>query len=230
MRITDPDAVPVPQTPTLPASAEIVIEALAPLVTDARLARIQAVVGRRTRAVVPVLEQLIDPYNISAVLRSSDAFGLQRLEVIEGERGFRAARRVSKGAQRWLDINRHPSSEACIASLHDEGYDVLVASMDGTCRPEALRDRERVALVFGNEHRGVSEAAHSMADGSFAVPMAGFVESLNVSVAAALSLYAARGDRPGDLDERDRSTLVARFLMNSVRDASRIVLEHEKSR
>lgn len=227
MRPTHPDVTPVPRQAwaPLPASPAAVIAALRPLVTDARIERLRRVISKRSLRVVPVLEELIDPHNISAVLRSADAFGLARMHVIEGERGFRAAKRVSKGAHRWLDIRHHGTGRECIEHLRGDGYEIFAAAMEGTIRPEELRSRPKVAVVFGNEHRGASEAMRSGADGTFAVPMVGFVESLNVSVAAAITLYTARGDSPGDLDEAQRHLLMARFLMISVRDARRIVLE-----
>ena len=101
--------------------------------------------------------------------------------------------------------------------------------MDGSIGPSALADVP-TAVIFGNEHAGVSAEAESLADGSYAIPMAGFVESLNVSVAAAVTLYAATAGRTGDLHAEEQRTLKARFLLASVRDAERVVEERVRAR
>jgi tRNA (guanosine-2'-O-)-methyltransferase len=197
VRRDDPSLRPVEGPQALPAPAAVIIQALQPLVTPKRFDRFQKVIAQRTRSVVPVLEGFADPHNMSAVLRSADAFGLQELHVVETEQAFVASRNVAKGAERWLDVHKHKQPEACIEALKERGYKILVASMAGELRPEAIRKRKRVALVFGNEHHGASEYMKSQADGTFAIPMVGFVESLNVSVATAIALYESRGDREG---------------------------------
>jgi tRNA (guanosine-2'-O-)-methyltransferase len=158
-------------------------------------------------------------------MRSADAFGVQDVHVVPGPHGFQAAHRVAKGTHRWLDVIRHASAEACVTALHAAGYEVLVAAMEGAIPAETLAARPRVALVFGNEHRGASEALRSGADGTFAVPMRGFVESLNVSVAAAVTLHVATSGRSGDIGADAREELLARWLMADVRDAERVVRE-----
>ncbi|MFW6049702.1 MAG: TrmH family RNA methyltransferase [Myxococcota bacterium] len=225
MRRDDPDVYRVPDEPPLPAPPGAVIEALAPLVTERRLARIRQVAAGRTLSVVPVLERLADPHNGSAVLRSADAFGLQQVHVVEHPAGFLAAHRVSRGTDRWLDVVRHRDAAACAAHLHEHGYRLILAGADGELRPEDLARPARVALVLGHEREGPSEAMRDAADGAVAVPMAGFVESLNVSVAAGILLYAATRGRGGDLDASAQEMLTARFLFNSVKDAERVLRE-----
>lgn len=215
--------------PDLPAPAATVIAALAPLVTEARLARIRAVVAARTFSVTAVLEDVADPHNGSAILRSADAFGLQSVHVIPGPNGFHAARSVAKGTHRWLDLYRHESAEGCVGHLHEQGFTVLVASMEGETPPEALGAIPKVAIVFGNEHRGPTPPMRDRADGTYAVPMRGFVESLNVSVAAGITLFSATRARDGELDETARETLEARYLLTCVRDAARVVRDYEGS-
>lgn len=227
MRSDDPDVYEVTGPPALPATPEVVIEALTPAVTEARRARIDEVVARRTDQVVVVLDAIADPHNASAILRSADAFGLQTVHVIPSEHGFRAARGVAKGTHRWLDIVLHPSAKSCIRALHDQQYRIFAAVMNGEHTPASLvRNEERIAVVFGNEHRGISESMKSAADGTFAIPMGGFVESLNVSVAAAITFYVLTAEPTTPLSADKQQELRARFLMNSVRDAERVVLEH----
>ncbi len=227
MRHDDPDVHDVKTgPPVLPAPAAQVIAALSPLITDRRRERIEQVVAGRTLDVIPVLDQVHDPHNASAILRSADAFGIQRVEVIPAPTGFRAARAVSKGAQRWLDVHSRASAVDCHRALKEDGYEIFVASMEGEHRPEDLALRPKVAVVFGNEHTGVSSEMRALADGAFAIPMRGFVESLNVSVAAAVTLHAlTSGGRPG-LNEVAQEELRARYLMLTTRDALRVVAEY----
>jgi len=223
VRADDPDVIEIEGPPPLERPAELVIEALSPVVTPERVARIEEVVGNRTDNLVLVLDCIADPHNSSAVLRSADAFGVQSVHVIVGEHGFRASRGVSKGTHRWLDVVRYENAEACARRLKQDGYSIYVAVMGAETQPEDLHDRSRLAVVFGNEHRGVSPEMRSFADGTFSIPMRGFVESLNVSVAAAIAMQAlARDGRPRLTAERQRD-LRARFLMNSVQNANQVI-------
>ncbi len=223
MRAEDPDVVEIEGPPTLERPAELVIEALSPVVTPQRLQRITEVVRNRSDDLVLVLDRITDPHNSSAVLRSADAFGVQTVHVIVGEQGFRASRGVSKGTHRWLDVLRYENAEACARRLKGDGYSIYVAAMGGERQLEELGRERRLAVVFGNEHRGVSQEMRTLADGTFSIPMRGFVESLNISVAAAITMQAlARDDRPGLPSVRQRE-LRARFLMNSVKNADQVI-------
>jgi tRNA (guanosine-2'-O-)-methyltransferase len=226
MRRDDPDTYHVPQHPELPAAAPLVIAALDPLLTEERRARIDAVINARSRAVVAVLDGLLDPHNVSAVVRSADAFGVQELHLIERPEPYLASPRVAQGADRWVDVVRHPSNEACVSALRARGYRIFIASMEGAVTPEALAAVPRVAIVFGNEHAGVSQELRDLADGTYAIPMRGFVQSLNVSVAAAITLFSAMRGRGGDLDADDALTLRARYCVKSVPQAEAIVEEY----
>lgn len=229
MRRDNPEVEPLvaqAQRAPLPASASVVIAALSPFITDERKARIESVIAGRTRRVVPVLERLSDPHNTAAVLRSADAFGAQEVHVIETAERFVASTRVAKGSERWLDLICHASTDACVDALHARGYRVLVAAMDGEVEPQGIAALAPVAIVFGNEHAGVSPAMRARADGAYRIPMRGFVESLNVSVAAAITLSTALAAATGDLDDTDRETLRARFLLQSIDHAEQIVHEH----
>ena len=228
MRRDDPraEALDLARRPPLPAPPRTVIEALAPLVTERRLERLRQVARGRVTTVAPVLESIGDPHNASAILRSADAFGIQRVHVIPGETGFHASQQISKGAHRWLDLERHEDAAACADRLVADGYRIFVASMEGTITPRELAVEPRVAIVFGNEHRGPSPAMRERAAGTYAIPMRGFVESLNVSVAAAITLQAVTRDRRGELDPPQQNELVARWLLATVRDGDRVVREH----
>ena len=223
MRADDPDVIEVEGPPPLERPAEVVIEALSPVVTPERRKRIEEVVGGRTDGLVLVLDRIADPHNSSAVLRSADAFGVQTVHVIVGEHGFRASRGVSKGTHRWLDVVRYESAEGCARRLKREGYTIYVAAMGADAQPEDLHDTPRLAVVFGNEHRGVSPEMRSLSDGSFSIPMRGFVESLNISVAAAITMQTLACDGRPPLPAGRQQELKARFLMNSVKKADQVI-------
>ncbi len=225
MRADDPDVIEVEGPPPLTHPAEQVIEALSPVVTEERLKRLEAVVDGRTDDIAIVLDRIADPHNSSAVLRSAEAFGVQQVHAIVGDYGFRASAGVSKGTQRWLDVTRYESADACAARLREEGRKIYVAAMDGDTTPAELCDVPRVAVVFGNEHRGVSSEMRSHADGTFSIPMRGFVESLNVSVAAAITLQTLTSAGRPPLETPRRRELLARFLMNSVKNADEVIAQ-----
>jgi len=103
------------------------------------------------------------------------------------------------------------------------GYAIYVAAMGSDTRPEDLHDTPRLAVVFGNEHRGVSPEMRSLADGTFAIPMCGFVESLNISVAAAITMQTLARDGRPRLRAQRHQELKARFLMNSVRKPDQVI-------
>ena len=225
MRRDHPEVFKLAPTQPLPAPAARVIEALAPLLTEERQARIEQVVAGRTRAIVPVLDGLIDPHNIAAVLRSADAFGVQEVHLVEGTEPFVASQRVAQGTERWVDVVRHDSAASCVRELRGRGYEVYVASMEGTLSPDTLGSLPRAAVVFGNEHAGVSQSLYELADGTYRIPMTGFVESLNVSVATAITLFTATRGRAGDLSEAERERLTARFMMQSIPRANDVLTE-----
>ncbi len=223
MRADDPDVIEVEGPPPLEHPPEVVIAALSPVVTPQRLRRIEEVVANRTDHLAIVLDRIADPHNSSAVLRSADAFGVQAVHVIVGEHGFRAARGVSKGTQRWLDVTRYADAQTCVRRLKRDGFAIYVAAMGAETTPADLRVVPRVALVFGNEHRGVSPEMRELADGTFAIPMRGFVESLNVSVAAAICMQSLALDGRPRLGPERRQALAARFLMNSVKNPGEVI-------
>jgi tRNA (guanosine-2'-O-)-methyltransferase len=225
MRRDNPQAAEIVRVDPLPFSAEEIIRALEPLLTEQRRTRIDAVLAERTRSVVPVLDGLYDPHNVAAVLRSADSFGAQEVHIIEGEEPLLASQRVTQGADKWLDVVRHRDPRACVRGLKSRGYSVFAAMMDGTTTPEQIATMPRVALVFGAEKTGVSEAVQELCDGRYTIPMRGFSQSLNVSVAAALTLYTATRGRGGDLSAEDRLALRARFMWLSMPEAQAVVAE-----
>jgi len=230
MRRDRPEAQELARPDALPARAEDVIEALAPLIVDERLARLEAVLAQRTRDVVVVLEAVDDPRNVSAVLRSADAFGVQEVHLVRGEQPFLASKLVSQGADQWLDLVEHADAASAVATLRARGFRVYAATMDGEVGPSALSEIDKVAIVFGNEQRGASPELLAVCDGRYTIPMRGFSQSLNVSVAAAITLHAATAGRGSSLGAEERRELRARYMLLSVPRGREVVFEHLERR
>ncbi len=195
-----------------------------------RKRRVDEVVQHRTRTLTVVMEAFGDPQNVNAVLRTCEAFGVQELHVVEGPmKPWDRNKKISQNADKWLDVRRWGSTRECLGHLRAEGFAIYATHLDERARPLGeLSFAGKVALVFGNEHRGVSDEALALADASYAIPMRGFVQSFNVSVAAAISLAKAverreaeRG-RHGDLDEADAAALRERFYVLAVKQRARI--------
>lgn len=214
--------------------AEVVAH-LAPYLTESRLARIEAVLDERTYTVVPVVEGLINTGNVSAVMRTAEALGFQAFHVVTHEAHddgvrYKTSPRTTQGADKWLDVWHWPTPKACIAHLKAQGYQVVVTHLDDRAVPLGKVDFTcPTALVFGNETDGVTEAMHALADRTCVVPMSGFTQSFNISVAAAVCLYHARQDRQGrqgfhgDLTDAQREMLRAVFYLKSVRRSHEIL-------
>jgi tRNA (guanosine-2'-O-)-methyltransferase len=172
--------------------------------TERRQTRIRSVLLRRQPDLTVVMENIHDPHNVSAILRSCDGVGVLRAHAvysIEEPPPGAFARQTSASAAKWVDVERHPSLADCYRRLRAEGFTVLATSIGPDARP--LHDcdlRVPVALVLGNEMRGVSAEARDWADGAIQIPMAGMVESLNVSVACAVCLYEAFRQRAAARD------------------------------
>lgn len=200
-----------------------VLEVLGPMVSERRRARLTEVLARRTGSVTLLLDAPHDPHNGAAILRSCDAFGVQEVHVIPRSEKFLASNLVSKGAERWVDVVEHSSAEAAARELDARGFPLIATHPEGELVPEDLALFDRVCLVLGNERDGISQALTAFARKSVRIPMVGFVESLNVSVSAAILLRAATHGRPGDLGQPTLDRLLARGLYQSVPRADEIL-------
>jgi tRNA (guanosine-2'-O-)-methyltransferase len=201
-----------------------VVRVLEPMVTDARRVRLHEVIGRRVGSVAAVFDSPYDPHNGAAVIRSCEAFGVQTLHVVERQgTPFAVARAVARGAEKWVDVVRHTRAATVLAWASEHGMPLVGAHPDGELAPEDLAVMPRVALVLGNERDGIRDEIDRACSARVRVPMRGFVESLNVSVTAALLLHATTRVRPGDLDEGARRRLYARGLYLSVPHAEDIL-------
>lgn len=166
------------------------IEQLLQYVTKNKQDKMLAVLKNRTRYVTIVLEDLFQPHNASAALRTCDIFGVQDVHVVQAHYQFKAVDTISMGASKWIDVTSHTSISDSITALKKEGYRIVATSPH--LQSYSLSDLpldQKTALIFGSEQTGLSQAALSQADIFVKIPMFGFVESFNVSVSVALCLY-----------------------------------------
>jgi tRNA (guanosine-2'-O-)-methyltransferase len=202
---------------------------LAPHITPERQAGIQKVISERCGSVMPVLEGLYDRGNASAVLRSAEALGYQEVHLIESSKKFKNANRVTQGAEKWLDVVRWESSSDFISHIKQSGYRLVVTHMENARPIEEVSFSEPTVLVLGNEKDGVSEEMLDAADERVMIPMVGFAQSFNISVAAALALYHIQQSRihetgsHADLTESERECLTASYYLRHVTQAAKIV-------
>ena len=165
--------------------------------TKPREQRLAWVAAHRQFDLTVVLENVWDPHNVAAILRSCDAVGVQEIHLVYTTEKFPGiGAKAAAGVKKWLTLTRHRSITACYRILRRRKFIIYASAVSpGTTDLYRLNFRQPTAVVFGNEHRGVSEQARKSADGTFHIPMAGFARSLNVSVAAAVALYEAYRQR-----------------------------------
>jgi tRNA (guanosine-2'-O-)-methyltransferase len=150
--------------------------------------------SNRTRHLTTVLENIYQPQNASAVVRSCECFGVQDLHIIENDNSFRTSRGVVLGSAKWVNIHRHKkaehNTEACLNTLKNQDYKLVATTLQPGSKPiDEIDLTQKTALLFGAEEKGLSEIAHNMADEMAYIPMVGFTQSLNISVSAAICLY-----------------------------------------
>lgn len=214
------------------APPEVVIAVVGRVLSPERAARLDAVAAARLFGIALVLEDLYDPHNGGAALRSCESVGLSEVHVIERRERFRVARKITQGCDRWLDIHHHSQPGACADLLHRRGFRIY-AAVPGAATPlEALDPGVPAAFAIGNEHAGLSDELRAACDLEFAIPLHGFSRSVNLSVAAALCLYThatrrrqALG-RPTDLSVEEALRLRARYYARDVPRAAALLRHH----
>lgn len=209
------------------------IQHLSLLITNERWNRFQKVLAERTQYLTIVLENIYQPLNASAVLRSADCFGIQDVHVIENYNEFHPDREVAMGSSRWLNIQRYNKTENnslnCIKKLKKEGYRIVATSPHiNDCN---LHDFElskgKTALFFGTEMEGLTDIVLQEADEHLKIPMYGFTESFNLSVAAAICLQhlshqLRQQNINWQLDKKAKETTLLNWLRYSI-DRSEII-------
>ncbi len=165
--------------------------------TQRRIERIKYVLSHRQDDLTVVVENIHDPHNVSAIIRTCDAVGVFMINLVYTIEQFPdIGKKSSAGAMKWIYRRNFKSIDECYNKLRDEGFKIYATKLvENATSLYELDFTQKVAFVFGNEHRGVSDEASEKADGIFMIPMFGMVQSLNVSVACAVTLYEALRQR-----------------------------------
>jgi tRNA (guanosine-2'-O-)-methyltransferase len=162
--------------------------------TSQRLEKLTSVLAKRQNDITIVLENVFDPHNISAVMRTCDAVGVQEIYILNTKipRHKKWGPKSSSSAAKWLTVLQYENAEECFSSLRKRYSSILTTHLsDDAVSLYQVDFTKSIALVFGNEHNGVSDEIRALADGNFVIPQVGIIQSLNISVACAVTLYEA---------------------------------------
>jgi tRNA (guanosine-2'-O-)-methyltransferase len=177
--------------------------------TEKRKNKITSVAKSRQYSLSVVLENIHDPHNVSAIFRTCDAVGVPKVSLVYNVEQFpKIGKKSSASALKWVEKEKYKSIKECYDLLHGNGFKIYASTLTENAKDLYDLDlTQKVAIVLGNEHRGVSDQAAELADEKFLIPMYGMVQSLNVSVAAAIILYEAMRQRKekGMYDKTDQN-------------------------
>jgi len=177
------------------------IEYLSQFLTEHRLNLINQKIQDRTHYIIPVLEDIFDPHNTSAVIRTAEALGIQKINIIENHNSFKMSKGITKGAHQWVDVTQYndnnssksdntSNSKKCINALKEKGYIVYGATPhEEAFSLEEVDLSKKIAVCFGSEKNGLSDYLLENCDQKFYIPMTGFTESLNISVSTAITIH-----------------------------------------
>jgi tRNA (guanosine-2'-O-)-methyltransferase len=162
--------------------------------TPERKAKFESVLSHRQPDLTIVLENVFDPHNISAVMRTCDAVGVQDVYILNTRipRHKKWGSKSSSSAAKWLTVHQFEDLDACVSQLRSRYKRILTTHLSSDAVTLHRIDfTESIALIFGNEHSGVTDEMRALADGNFIIPQVGIIQSLNISVACAVTLYEA---------------------------------------
>lgn len=200
--------------------------------TDNRKSLFKKVLENRTRHFAVVLEDIFQPHNASAVVRTADVFGVQDVHAIENKYTNKVSRHVAKGSQKWITSKRYKSdgdnTKICLDSLRDKGYQIIATTPhNDSCLLQDFDVTKKSAFVFGVEAEGVSDFVKEQADGFLKIPMVGFTESLNISVAAAIVLQDVtaklrNSDVDWQLSQEEKDDLYYDWVKKTIKNVDKI--------
>jgi spoU protein len=203
-------------------------------ITDERKERFLEIISQRTNHFTVAMEDVFQMHNTSAAVRTCEVFGVQQAHSIEGRFGKRLDAKIAMGAQKWVDVFRYDNTQDCIDTLRNKGYQIVAT----TPHKDAyfLNDfdiTQKSAFFFGTEKEGLSEQVLSQADTFLKIPMVGFTESLNISVAVAIVLQQLtdklrRSEIPWQLSEEERLLTLIEWTKKSVRNVKDVLKRYEE--
>ncbi len=204
------------------------LEFLESFLTEERKQRFTDVLSRRTNHFTIAIEDVYQLHNTSAVMRSCEVFGIQNLNVVEEKYGKRIDKEIAMGAEKWVDINRFATMDDCVNSLRSKGYRIVATTPHcQNCDLEDFDISVRSAIFFGTERNGLDAEFLSNADAFIKIPMYGFTESLNISVAAAIIIQNLTSKlRASDVDWKlSKNEMLEKridWARKSIKDITRI--------
>ncbi|MCK5201739.1 MAG: RNA methyltransferase [Spirochaetales bacterium] len=210
-------------------------------ITDNRLGKMDKVLSMRTRYLTVVLENIYQPHNASAVLRSCDGFGVQDVHIIENSNSYRINPGVSLGSSQWLTLHKYntekENSITAIKRLKANGYRIVATTPHKKDQNLEVFDlsKGKIALFFGTEMHGLSDIVLENADEFMKIPMYGFVESFNISVSCAISLHnlshrLRESDIDWKIDAFEKEKILLEWMRNSVKNAASLEEEYYRRR
>ena len=215
-----------------------IVTHLAQFITPERLNLFDQILLNRTRYLTVILEDIFQPHNASAVLRTCDCFGVQDVHIIENENKYEVNPDVALGAYKWLDLIKHNSTGSntveAFNSIRKQGYTIVATSPHkGDFLIHELPIDKRPAFVFGTELNGLSKEALEHADAFVKIPMYGFTESFNISVSAAIILYhftekLRSSSLPWQLRDDEKVMLKLQWMRNTIKRSDLIEAEFLK--
>ena len=203
--------------------------------TEERRNRFREVLKFRTKYLTIAAEDVFQLHNASAIVRSSDVFGLQEVHLIEGRFGKRLDKNIAMGAQQWVDVNSYKNAAECLDSLKSEGYKIIATVPAGNAIAlDEFTITEKTALFFGTEKEGLSPEIVEKADDFLQIPMVGFSESLNVSVSAAIILQKLTTDlRKSDLNwqlnEEEKLAKLLDWTKKTIKNVDQIIERYKEA-
>lgn len=197
--------------------------------TPQRKARFDQVIAQRTNFLTVAIEDVYQLHNTSAVVRSCDAFGIQKVHVVEERYEKRLDENIAMGAQKWVDIHRYPTTNNCIKSLREQGYSIVATSPHKKAvTANSFAFNQKTALFFGTEWNGLTDTVLAQADSFLHIPMLGFTESLNVSVSVAVLLQQLTqklraSNLPWQLNKEQLLATRLQWTKNSIKNVEGII-------
>lgn len=221
------------------SDSQKIIEILQPFITENKMDKIDKISKDRTNYLTVVLEDIYQPHNASAVVRTCECFGVQNMHIIENRNQYNINPNIVLGSSKWVNLNRYNeaginNSKPCIENLKKQGYKLVATTphKDGYDLENLPLD-SKIALMFGTEKEGLSDYAMKEADMYCKVPMFGFTESLNISVTAALFIHYLTTKIHKEinhwrLNEVERTELIAHWYQNCLKNSDKILQENLK--
>lgn len=208
---------------------EQLLSYLEEFITPERKAKFIKILKQRTNYLTVAVEDVYQIHNTSAVVRSCDVFGVQGVHLIESRYGQSLDSEIAMGAQKWVDVYRYNNTKDCLTTLKNKGYQIIATTPhNDSSFLDEFKLTGKTALFFGTERDGLSEEVMNNADGFLKIPMVGFTESLNISVAAAIILQQLtsdlrNGELPWQLTEEEKKEKMLDWTKKSIKSIDDIL-------